>query len=147
VAVDYREQDFVEEVVRATDGRGVDVVLDNMGAAYLSRNVAALATAGRIVVIGLQGGTQAQLDLGLLLSKRAAVIATSLRRRPTAEKSAICAAVVEHVWPLVADGRIRTMLHRTFALDEAGAAHALMESGRNTGKIALVVNPDAGSPS
>jgi putative PIG3 family NAD(P)H quinone oxidoreductase len=146
VAVDYREQDFVEEVARATDGRGVDVVLDNIGAAYLSRNVAALATAGRIVVIGLQGGTKAELDLGRLLSKRAAVIATSLRRRPATEKSAICAAVVEHVWPLVADGRIRTMLHTTFPLDEAGAAHELMESGRNTGKIALVVNPEAGSP-
>ena len=93
------------EVVReATDGAGVDVILDNMGASYLARNVAALATEGRLVVIGLQGGTKAEIDLNALMRKRAAVIGTTLRARPVGEKSTICAAVAEHVWPLVADG-------------------------------------------
>lgn len=135
----YRDQDFVEEVRRATGGAGADVILDNMGASYLGRNVAALAMSGRLVVIGLQGGARGELDLGALLVKRGAVIATSLRSRPASEKSAICAAVRDHVWPLVADGRIRTMLRSTFPLAEAGAAHALMESGSHSGKIALTV--------
>ena len=104
VTINYKEQDFVEEVAKATDGAGVDVILDNMGAKYLPRNVEALATEGRLVVIGLQGGTKGELDLGLLMRKRGAVIATSLRARPVEEKAAICASVVEHVWPLVADG-------------------------------------------
>lgn len=138
-AFDYREQDFVEEVVRATGGAGADVVLDVMGASYLGRNVAALATSGRLVVIGLQGGATGELDLGVLLRKRGAVIATALRSRPVAEKSAICAAVREHVWPLVTEGRIRTMRQSTFPLAEAGAAHALMEAGTHSGKIVLTV--------
>ncbi len=101
VLVNYRDDDFVERVRAATDGRGADVVLDNMGAKYLARNVDVLAPNGRLVVIGLQGGTKAELNLGALLSKRAAVIATSLRARPAGEKAAIVAAVREHVWPLV----------------------------------------------
>lgn len=137
VAVSYRDQDFVEEVRRATDGRGADVILDNMGAKYLDRNVSALATEGRLLVIGMQGGTKGELDLGKLLSKRGAVIATSLRGRPAEEKAAICASVVEHVWPLLADGTVRTLVQRTFPLAEAGAAHALMESGDHVGKILL----------
>ena len=135
--VDYRDQDFVEEVKAVTDGAGADVILDNMGAKYLGRNVSALATAGRLVVIGFQGGTKGELDLAALLAKRGAVIATSLRGRPTGEKAAICASVVEHVWPLVADGRIHTMVSATYPLAEAGAAHALMEAGEHTGKIVL----------
>ena len=105
VTINYREQDFVEEIRSATEGRGADVILDNMGAGYLGRNVDALATEGRLVIIGMQGGTKAELDIGKLLRKRGTVVATSLRARPVEEKSAICAAVVEHVWPLVADGR------------------------------------------
>lgn len=139
VAVSYREQDFVEEVRRATDGRGADVILDNMGASYLARNVDALATEGRLVVIGLQGGNRGELDLGKLLRKRAAVIGTTLRARPVAEKSTICAAVVEHVWPLVADGRVRPVVGRTMPLEQAAAAHELMESGEHSGKILLTV--------
>ncbi|CAB4725441.1 MAG: zinc-binding dehydrogenase [Actinobacteria bacterium] len=138
VTIDYREQDFVEVVGEATDGAGVDVILDNMGAKYLMRNVAALATEGRLVVIGMQGGTKAELDLGALLAKRAAVIATSLRARPVEGKSAICAAVVEHVWPLVAEGRVRPIVHGTMPLEQAAEAHALMESGAHTGKILLI---------
>jgi putative PIG3 family NAD(P)H quinone oxidoreductase len=139
VAIDYREQDFVEEVRAATDGAGVDVVLDNMGAKYLMRNVDALALEGRLVVIGMQGGTKAELDINALLRKRAAVIATSLRARPVEGKSAICAAVVEHVWPLVADGQVRPIVHGTMPLAEVVAAHELMESGAHTGKILLTL--------
>ena len=108
-----------------------------MGAKYLVRNVDAL-TEGRLVVIGMQGGAKAELDLNALLRKRAAVIATALRARPVEEKAAICASVVEHVWPLVAAGRVRTLVHENVPLDEVRRAHELMESGAHTGKILLV---------
>jgi NADPH:quinone reductase-like Zn-dependent oxidoreductase len=137
VTVDYKKQDFVEEVKKATDGAGADVILDNMGAKYLSRNVDALATEGRLVVIGMQGGTKAELDLGVLMRKRGAVIATSLRARPVAEKAAICASVVEHVWPLVADGSVRTLVHTTLPLEDAGEGHRIMEASDHVGKIVL----------
>ncbi|MEZ5094444.1 NAD(P)H-quinone oxidoreductase [Nocardioides sp.] len=137
--IDYREQDFVAVAREATGGVGVDVVLDNMGAAYLSRNVDVLAPGGRLVVIGMQGGTRGELDLGALLGKRGAVIATSLRSRPVEEKAAICAAVVEHVWPLVADGVVRPIIHTPMPLAEAAAAHQLMEDGGHVGKIVLSV--------
>jgi putative PIG3 family NAD(P)H quinone oxidoreductase len=137
--INYREQDFVEVVRESTDGGGADVILDNMGAKYLSRNLDALAIEGRLVIIGMQGGTKAELDIATLLRKRGAVIATSLRSRPTAEKAAICAAVVEHVWPLVADGRVRPIVDRTMPLGEVRAAHELMESGEHTGKILLTL--------
>ncbi len=137
VTIDYRQQDFVAEVHGATDGHGADVILDNMGAKYLGRNVDALATEGRLVIIGMQGGRKGELDLGQLMTKRAAVIATLLRPRPVAEKAAICAAVVEHVWPLVADGTVRPEVGATMPLADAGRAHALMESGERGGKILL----------
>ena len=139
VTIDYRDQDFTAVVKEATDGVGVDVILDNMGASYLTRNVAALATEGRLVVIGLQGGTKAEIDLNALMRKRAAVVGTTLRARPVGEKSTICAAVVEQIWPLVADGTIRPVVGRTLPLAEAAEAHRLMESGASTGKILLVV--------
>jgi putative PIG3 family NAD(P)H quinone oxidoreductase len=137
VVVNYREQDFVEEVRRATDGLGADVILDNMGASYLDRNLDALATEGRLVVIGMQGGAKGELDLGKLLRKRGAVVATSLRARPVEEKTAICAAVVEHIWPLVADGSVKPVVHTTLPLERVGDAHRLMEEGGHTGKILL----------
>jgi putative PIG3 family NAD(P)H quinone oxidoreductase len=139
VTINYHEEDFVEVVERATDGRGVDVVLDNMGASYLGRNVDALATEGRLVVIGMQGGTRGELDLGKLLAKRGAVIATSLRGRPLEGKRAICSSVVEHVWPLVADGTVRPIVETTMALDDVRRAHELMDAGSHTGKIVLRV--------
>jgi NADPH:quinone reductase-like Zn-dependent oxidoreductase len=137
ITIDYREQDFVEVVREATGGHGADVVLDNMGAKYLARNVDVLALEGRLVVIGMQGGSKAELDINALLRKRGAVIATSLRSRPVEGKSAICAGVVEHVWPLVADGSVRPIVHTAMPLDQAVAAHELMESGAHTGKILL----------
>ncbi len=139
VTIDYREQDFVEEVRAATDGHGADVILDNMGAKYLDRNLDALATEGRLVIIGMQGGTKAELDINKLLRKRGAIIATTLRARPTEEKSAICASVVEHVWPLVAAGEVRPVVHGTMPLAEVAAAHELMGSGAHSGKILLTV--------
>ena len=137
VAINYKEQDFVEEVAAATDGKGADVILDNMGAKYLPRNVDALATEGRLVVIGMQGGSKAELDLGVLMRKRGAVIATTLRARPVEEKAAICASVVEHVWPIVADGAIRVPVHTTLPLEQAAEGHRIMEASDHVGKIVL----------
>ena len=138
VAISYKDEDFVERVREETDGRGADVVLDNMGAKYLGRNVDALATAGRLVVIGLMGGRKGELDLGTLLSKRGAVIATSLRARPAEEKAAIVAAVREHVWPLVEDGTVRPVIHQTYPLAEAAQAHRDMEASGHIGKLLLL---------
>ncbi len=139
VLVNYREEDFVAVVRDATGGRGADVVLDNMGASYLARNVDVLATNGRLVVIGLQGGRRGELDLGKLLMKRAAVLATSLRSRPPAEKAAIVASVREHVWPLVADGVVRPVVHTRMPLSEVAQAHRLVESSAHIGKVLLTV--------
>jgi putative PIG3 family NAD(P)H quinone oxidoreductase len=139
-AINYRDEDFVEVV---TEAGGADVILDNMGAKYLSRNVAALATEGRLVVIGMQGGTKAELDLGALMGKRAAVVATSLRARPTEEKAAVCAAVVEHVWPLIGEGKVRSFVHEEVPFEQSARAHELMESGAHSGKILLTM-VDAG---
>jgi putative PIG3 family NAD(P)H quinone oxidoreductase len=138
VLVNYREQDFVEELRTATAGAGADVILDNMGAKYLARNVEALAVNGRLVVIGLQGGARAELDLGMLLRKRGAVIATSLRARPASEKAAIVAAVREHVWPLVESGRVEPVVHSRHPLGEAAAAHRELEGSGHIGKILLL---------
>jgi putative PIG3 family NAD(P)H quinone oxidoreductase len=140
VAINHREDDFVEVVREVTAGHGADVILDNMGASYLGRNVEALATEGRLVIIGMQGGTKGELDISVLLRKRGAVVATALRSRPTSEKASICAAVAEHVWPLVADGRIRPVVHTTLPLGRAGEAHALMEASENVGKILLTTD-------
>jgi len=137
ILVNYRDKDFVEVVRGATDGRGADVVLDNMGAKYLARNVEVLAPNGRLVVIGLQGGTTAELDLAALLRKRAAVLATSLRSRPAEEKAAIVASVRENVWPLVAGGTVRPVIDRTFPMAAAAEAHRLVEASTHVGKVLL----------
>ncbi|GAA5164302.1 NAD(P)H-quinone oxidoreductase [Ornithinimicrobium tianjinense] len=141
VLVNYREQDFVEEVRAATDGRGADVILDVVGAKYLTRNVDALAPDGRLVVIGLLGGRRAELDLGTLLSKRARVIATSLRSRPADGKAGIVAEVRERVWPWLEDGRVRTVIQSRYPLDRAADAHREMEASGHVGKILLDVGP------
>ena len=136
-AIRYRDEDFVEVVQELTDGRGVDVLLDNMGASYLPRNVQALATGGRLVVIGLQGGARGELDLGALLAKRASVHATSLRARPADEKAAIVAEVHANVWPAVEEGDVRPVVDTVLPLDRAADAHRLMESSTHVGKIVL----------
>jgi putative PIG3 family NAD(P)H quinone oxidoreductase len=137
VHVNYREQDFVERVRAGTGGHGADVILDNMGAKYLARNIDALAISGRLVVIGLMGGRKAELDLGKLLSKRAAVIATTLRARPATEKATIVAAVREHVWPLIEAGHVRPIIHSRHPLERAADAHREMEASTHIGKILL----------
>ncbi|UQX01958.1 NAD(P)H-quinone oxidoreductase [Streptomyces sp. RerS4] len=137
ILIDYREQDFVEELRAATDGAGADVILDIMGAKYLTRNVDALAVNGRLAIIGLQGGVKAELNLAALLAKRAAITATSLRARPPEEKAAIVAAVREHVWPLITTGRIHPVIHATHPLRDAAAAHRVLESGTHVGKLLL----------
>ena len=139
VVVDHRSEDFVERVRAVTDGRGADVVLDVVGAAYLGRNVEVLTTGGRLVVIGLQKGRRAELDLGTLLSRRASVHGTTLRSRPVAEKAAIVAAVREHVWPLVADGSVRAVVHARVPFADAARAHALLAEGGVFGKVVLDV--------
>ena len=137
ILVNYRRQDFVEEVRSATDGHGADVILDVVGAKYLQRNVETLATGGRLVVIGLQGGVKAELNLGRLLTLCGRVIATSLRSRPADDKAAIVAAVREHVWPLVAQGQVRPVIHARYPLGDAAAAHRALEDGAHIGKILL----------
>lgn len=137
LAVNYAGEDFVAAVTDFTSGRGADVILDIMGAAYLPRNVTSLAADGRLVVIGLQGGSRGELDLGLLLRKRASVHATTLRARPAAQKAAIVAAVRENVWPLIADGRVVPVVDRVLPLGEASRAHRAMEDGAHIGKIVL----------
>jgi putative PIG3 family NAD(P)H quinone oxidoreductase len=138
LAISYRDEDFVTAVEGFTAGRGADVILDILGASYLRRNLAALATGGRLAVIGLQGGAKAELDLNTLLGKRATVSATTLRARPTTEKGAIVAAVREAVWPMVGAGHIRPVIHATLPLAEAAEAHKIMEAGTHVGKILLV---------
>jgi len=138
-AINYKEQDFVEEIARISTGRGADVILDVMGAKYLDRNVRTLAVNGRLVVIGLQGGTKGELDLNRLLTKRAAVLATSLRSRPDAEKAAIISSVLEHVWPLIEAGSIIPVIDRRLAITEVAAAHECMEAGEHIGKILLTM--------
>ena len=140
ILINYRDQDFVEELAKATDGHGADVILDNMGAKYLPRNVDALATAGRLVIIGMQGGVKGELNINTLLRKRGAVIATSLRARPVAEKATIIAAVREHVWPMIAEGRVRPIIQSRHPLGDASAAHAEMEASHHIGKILLLTS-------
>lgn len=137
VLVNYKEEDFVEKVRAESGGHGADVILDNMGAKYLGRNVDALAISGRLVIIGLMGGRKAELDLGKLLSKRAAVIATTLRARPATEKATIVAAVREHVWPLIEAGHVRPIIHSRYPLERAADAHREMEASTHIGKILL----------
>jgi putative PIG3 family NAD(P)H quinone oxidoreductase len=139
ILVNYRDSDFVEEVRTATDGHGADVVLDNMGAAYLGRNIDVLATSGRLVVIGMQGGSKGELNLAKLLQKRAAVLATTLRARPPVEKAAIVAAVEEHVWPLVSDGTVRPVVHQIFPLADVREAHRTVEASTHVGKVLLEI--------
>lgn len=139
VAINYHEQDFVERVLVETGDRGVDVILDNMGAAYLDRNVRALAPEGRLVVIGLQGGRVGELDLVRLLGKRAAVHATSLRARPPEQKADIVAAVRRDVWPAIEAGAVRPVIDRTVPVREAEKAHRVLEASEHVGKILLTM--------
>jgi putative PIG3 family NAD(P)H quinone oxidoreductase len=138
VAISYRDEDFAEVVEKVTGGHGADVILDIMGASYLARNLAALATEGRLVIIGRQGGNRAELDLGVLQGKRASIHATTLRNQPVREKSAIVAGVLDRVWPLVSAGTVRPIIDETVPMADAAQAHRILEAGGHTGKILLV---------
>jgi putative PIG3 family NAD(P)H quinone oxidoreductase len=141
VGINYREEDFVERVAEETGGAGVDVVLDNMGAQYLARNVDVLATGGRLVSIGMQGGTKAELDLGKLMRKRGSVHATTLRSRPATgrgSKAEIVAAVRHDVWPDVERGVIRPIVDRRLPMSRAAEAHAVVEASEHIGKVLLL---------
>jgi NADPH2:quinone reductase len=142
ILINYRDEDFVARVHEATDGAGADVIFDIMGAAYLDRNIDALATEGRLVIIGMQGGVKGELNIAKLMGKRAHVIGTTLRARPTtgpSGKSAIVEAVTASVWPLIADGRVRPCIGAHMPIQQAGEAHRLLSSGQVTGKIVLTV--------
>ena len=136
-AIAYRDEDFVAGVRELTDGRGVDLILDMVGGGYLARNLRALAVEGRLVQIAVMEGAEAAIPLGLLMVKRLTLTGSTLRPRSVAQKGAIADALKERVWPLLADGRIRPVVHATFGLERAAEAHALMESSAHIGKIVL----------
>jgi putative PIG3 family NAD(P)H quinone oxidoreductase len=137
VAINYREDDFAERVLAETGGAGVDVVLDNMGASYLSRNIEALALGGRLIVLGMQGGREGEIDLGTVLAKRATVHAAGLRGRPLAQKAEIVAETVHAVWPLIESEAVRPVIDRILTLDDAAEAHRLVDSSEHIGKVLL----------
>ena len=139
VAINYREGDFVEATLRATDGRGADVILDMVGGDYLPRNAAAAALEGRIAVIATQGGNKAELDLRSLMVKRLTISASTLRPQPVVNKGRIAAALREKVWPLFATRGLKPVIHARFPLADAAGAHRLMESDTHIGKIVLTV--------
>ncbi|MCX6431696.1 MAG: NAD(P)H-quinone oxidoreductase [Actinobacteria bacterium] len=139
VLINYNEQDFVQVMLDETGGRGANVILDNMGAAYLERNVTALARDGRLVIIGMQAGIRAELDISVLLRKNASVHATSVRGRPDSEKAAICRQVERTVWPWVHSGVVRPVIDRILPLKDAAYAHTVIADGAATGKVVLSV--------
>jgi len=138
--INYKTEKFVEVVREATEGRGVDVILDMVGGSYLAHNLDIAAVEGRLCVISLLGGARAELNLGVMLSKRLTVTASTLRARTVPEKAAVADAVHCHVWPLLIDGRVRPVIYKTFPLVEASAAHALMETSNHIGKIVLTTS-------
>jgi NADPH2:quinone reductase len=139
LAINYRTEDFVERVKTATGGKGADVILDMVAGDYLPRELNCLADDGRLVIIALLGGARATVDLGQVLRRRLTITGSTLRPRPVAFKEAIAARLREHVWPLLESGTIKPVIYRTFPLEQADRAHALMESGQHIGKIVLEV--------
>ncbi|MEY2683417.1 MAG: hypothetical protein RJA09_561 [Pseudomonadota bacterium] len=136
-AINYKTHDFGAEVARITGGRGVDVILDMVAGDYVAREIEALAEDGRLVIIAVQGGIKAHFNAGLVLRRRLTITGSTLRPRPVAFKAAIAASLRTHVWPLLAQGRIRPVVHQVFPAAQAAQAHALMESNQHIGKIAL----------
>ncbi|MUL84333.1 MULTISPECIES: NAD(P)H-quinone oxidoreductase [unclassified Mycolicibacterium] len=142
ITINYRDEDFVKRIRAETGGSGADVILDIMGAAYLDRNVDALADGGRLVIIGMQGGIKGELNIAKLIGKRAGVIGTALRSRPVdgpGGKAKIVTQVAEKVWPMIADGRVRPIIGAELPIEQAQRAHELLASGEVSGKILLTV--------
>jgi NADPH2:quinone reductase len=140
-AFNYRDADFVAAAKDATGGRGVDVVLDMVGAEYFARNIAVLALEGRLVEIATQRGATAEVNIQAIMQRRLTITGSTLRVRPVADKAAIAAALRRHVWPMLESGAVRPLVHATFPLRDAASAHRLMESGAHIGKIVLTVDP------
>jgi NADPH2:quinone reductase len=139
-AINYRTEDFLDAIKRLTDGHGVDVVLDMVGAPYFHRNLRCLALDGRLVQIAfLQGSKVETFDLMPVMTRRLTITGSTMRPRTTAQKGAIAAALREHVWPLLSQGQCAPVIHAVFPLAEVAAAHALMESSAHIGKIMLRV--------
>ncbi|MEX8505036.1 NAD(P)H-quinone oxidoreductase [Leptothrix ochracea] len=136
-AIAYREQDFGAEALRLTDGRGVDVILDMVAGDYVARELSCLAEDGRLVIIAVQGGSKASIHAGLILQRRLVITGSALRARSVAFKSAIAQALKQHIWPRIASGQIRPVIHAVLPASKAAEAHALMESGQHIGKIVL----------
>jgi NADPH2:quinone reductase len=136
-AINYKEQDFVDEIKRLTDGRGVDVVLDMVAGDYVAREVKCLADDGRIVIIAVQGGVKSEFNAGDVLRRRLTITGSTLRPRPEAFKAAIAASLRKQVWPLLEAGTVKPIVHKVFDAADAAQAHALMESGSHVGKIML----------
>ena len=141
-AVNYRKEDFVEVIKPLTDGHGVDVILDIVGAGYFISNVKLLKTDGRLVIIGLLGGSTVEMNLALLMTKRLTLTGSTLRNRSPAEKGAIAQSLAQHVWPWLESGDIRPVIQQTYPLEAAASAHAIMENNQTIGKLVLVVNHD-----
>ena len=137
VGINYRTQDFVAEVKTATDGQGVNVVLDMVAGDYLGRELGCMAEDGRLAVIAVQGGTNSQVDAGLLLRKRLSITGSTLRPRSVAYKTTLAQALRSQAWPLIETGRVKPVIHQVFPAAEAAAAHQLMESSTHVGKIVL----------
>lgn len=140
-AINYNTQDFVAEVQRITGGKGADVVLDMVAGSYVAREVECLAEDGRLVIIAVQGGLKSEFNAGLVLRRRLTITGSTLRPRSVEFKGSIARALREHVWPLLASGAVRPVIHSTFAAADAAQAHALMESNQHTGKIVLTWTP------
>jgi putative PIG3 family NAD(P)H quinone oxidoreductase len=138
-AVNYREEDFVAVAKEVTDGAGVNLLIDMVGADYFERNIAALAVEGRLIQIAVMSGAEAKVNLAQIMVRRLTVTGSTLRPRSIADKGAIAASLRTHVWPLIEAGKVRPVMHATFPLAEAAKAHALMESSAHIGKIALEV--------
>ena len=139
VVIDYKKEDFADAVLRQTDKRGVDVILDHLGGSYLAQNVRALAVGGRLALIGVMGGRKAELDLGSVLVNRLSILGSVLRPRPVAEKTAIIRAFERDVLPQFASGQIAPLIHRVYPLEQAAEAHRAMESSQHFGKLVLRV--------
>lgn len=136
-AIDYKSQDFVAEVARLTDGRGVDVILDMVAGPYVAREIDCLAEDGRLVIIAVQGGAKAEINAGKVLRRRLTVTGSTLRPRPLAFKAAIARSLRHVVWPLIEAGQIKPVIHQVFPAAQAAQAHELMESNQHIGKILL----------
>jgi NADPH:quinone reductase len=137
--INYRTEDFVEVIRADTKGAGVDVTLDMVAGSYLARNLEIAALEGRVVVISLLGGSRAEINLGMILTKRLTLTGSTLRTRTVAQKAEVAAAVRKNIWPLLSAGRVRPVIHATFPLAEAGEAHRLMETSNHIGKIVLTI--------